>query len=252
MSSFAHSLVLRIKQVWRLLLTSLGLLFAPLLLLLAPFKRFWPRRLLSKRASAWRSAPMGQSTQSLNAGLFKANDTKGGELNRASPQTILRPVNPLFVLLSLISALCLNILPWGTWHWVPDWMALTLLFWVSREYRMLGFGVAFVCGLLMDVHDGTVMGEHALSYCLLTYAALLLSKRLPSFDMWSQVLQIWPVLLVAQTVTMLVRVFFGGHFPGWTVALIAPTLAAAIWPVVVWVLLIPQRRPLDVDQNRPL
>ncbi len=237
----------RIMQLWRLLLASLGLLFAPLLFVLAPFKRFWPRHLFNKRASAWRSTPMAVSDQSLNNGIFKAN-----ELGRAAPQTILRPVNPLFVFASLLIALCLNLLPWGSWHWVPDWLALALLFWVSREPRLVGFGVAFIFGLLMDVHDGTVMGEHALSYCLLCYAAVVLSRRLPSFDMGSQALQIWPVLLATQAVTLFVRVFFGGHFPGWTAALVAPTLAAIIWPLVTWVLLIPQRKPLDIDQNRPL
>jgi rod shape-determining protein MreD len=237
----------RIKQLWRLLLTSLGLLFAPLLFVLSPFKRFWPRHLFNKRASAWRSAPMAVSEQGLSGGIFKTN-----ELGRAAPQTILRPVNPLFVFASLLIALCMNLLPWGSWHWVPDWLALTLLFWVSREPRLVGFGVAFIFGLLMDVHDGTVMGEHALSYCLLCYAALALSRRLPSFDMGSQALQIWPVLLAAQAVTLIVRVFFGGYFPGWTAALVSPTLGAIIWPVVTWVLLIPQRKPLNIDQNRPL
>lgn len=237
----------RVKQLWRLLLGSLALLFTPLLFVLAPFKRFWPRRWFNKRASAWHSAPMAASSHSLDSGLFKSS-----ELNRAAPQTILRHVNPLFVYASLLIALCLNLLPWGSWHWVPDWLALTLLFWVSREPRLIGFGTSFIFGLLMDVHDGTVMGEHALSYSLLCFAALALSRRLPSFDMGSQALQIWPVLLIAQAVTLLVRVFFGGYFPGWTAALVAPTLGAMIWPVVTWVLLIPQRKPLDIDQNRPL
>jgi rod shape-determining protein MreD len=247
MKAIINLLGRRTMQLWQLLLASLGLLFAPLLFVLAPFKRFWPRHLFNKRASAWRSAPMAVSEQNLSSGIFKAN-----ELGRAAPQTILRPVSPLFVFVSLLIALCMNLLPWGSWHWVPDWLALALLFWVSREPRLVGFGVAFIFGLLMDVHDGTVMGEHALSYCLLCYAALALSRRLPSFDMGSQSLQIWPVLLAAQAVTLIVRVFFGGHFPGWTAALVAPTLGAIIWPVVTWVLLIPQRKPLDIDKNRPL
>jgi rod shape-determining protein MreD len=70
--------------------------------------------------------------------------------------------------------------------------------------------------------------------------------------MGSQALQIWPVLLAAQAVTLIVRVFFGGYFPGWTAALVSPTLGAIIWPVVTWVLLIPQRKSLNIDQNRPL
>jgi len=40
-------------------------------------------------------------------------------------------------------------------------------------------------------------------------------------------------------------------FPGWSV-LLAPTIEALLWPVVTLVLLAPQRRAPDPDQNRPL
>ena len=33
---------------------------------------------------------------------------------------------------------------------------------------------------------------------------------------------------------------------------IAPALEALLWPLASWVLLAPQRRPPDNDQNRPL
>jgi rod shape-determining protein MreD len=203
--------------------------------------------LLSKRASAWRSDPIGVNRHPLSQGLLKQ-----GEFNRASPQMILRPVNPWFVLFTLLVAMSLNLLPWGSWHWAPDWLAVVLLFWANREPRLIGFGVAFIFGLMMDVHDGTVMGEHALSYSLLTYAAIALSRRLPSFDTRSQALHIWPILLAVQTLILTVRVFFGGHFPGWLAALVAPSLSALLWPLITWLLLWPQRKPLDVDQNRPL
>ena len=43
----------------------------------------------------------------------------------------------------------------------------------------------------------------------------------------------------------------GGVFPGWDL-LIAPAIEAVLWPVVSMLLLAPQRRAPDPDENRPL
>jgi rod shape-determining protein MreD len=51
---------------------------------------------------------------------------------------------------------------------------------------------------------------------------------------------------------VLVRVIFGGAFPGWAATLIAPTLSAVLWPLIAWLLLAPQRKPLVIDNNRPI
>jgi len=48
-----------------------------------------------------------------------------------------------------------------------------------------------------------------------------------------------------------VRLLSSGSFPGWTL-LLAPLFEALLWPVVSWVLLAPQRRAPDRDENRPL
>jgi rod shape-determining protein MreD len=43
----------------------------------------------------------------------------------------------------------------------------------------------------------------------------------------------------------------GGMFPGWML-LLAPLVEALLWPLVTLLLLAPQRRAPDPDQNRPL
>jgi rod shape-determining protein MreD len=50
---------------------------------------------------------------------------------------------------------------------------------------------------------------------------------------------------------MLVRMIAGGMFPGWEL-LLAPAFEALLWPIVTLLLLAPQRRAPDPDQNRPL
>ena len=106
-------------------------------------------------------------------------------------------------------------------------------------------------GLLNDVHEGALLGQYALSYTLLCFGATTLSRRLLWFSLTEQAVQIFPLFLAADLVTLAVRLSVAGMFPGWSF-LLAPVLQAALWPVATWVLLAPQRRAPDPDQNRPL
>jgi rod shape-determining protein MreD len=60
-----------------------------------------------------------------------------------------------------------------------------------------------------------------------------------------------PLFFAAHAVAMVARLAAGGMFPGWTV-LLAPVFEALLWPLVVLLLLAPQRRAPDPDKNRPL
>jgi hypothetical protein len=98
-----------------------------------------------------------------------------GTMNR--PHYILLPVSPLFIAFSLFCAFLLNLLPWGHFIGVPDFVALVLVFWGVHQPRKVGIGTAFFLGLLMDVHDATLLGENALAYTLLSYFAIMLHRR---------------------------------------------------------------------------
>jgi rod shape-determining protein MreD len=52
-------------------------------------------------------------------------------------------------------------------------------------------------------------------------------------------------------VSFVVRMVAGGMWPGWELML-APVFEAALWPLATTLLLAPQRRAPDPDQNRPL
>jgi rod shape-determining protein MreD len=59
------------------------------------------------------------------------------------------------------------------------------------------------------------------------------------------------LLLFAQAVAALVRLAAGAEFPGWTLA-VGPIVGALLWPVVTTVLLMPQRRPVEIDETRAI
>lgn len=164
---------------------------------------------------------------------------------------LLLPVNPLFIWLSLFLALSLNMLPWGRVAGVPDFLAVAVVFWNVHQPRRVGVGVAFVMGLVMDVHQGALLGQHALAYTLLSFFAITVHRRLLWFTVASQAVQIVPLFMAAHAVSLLVRLIAGAAFPGWGL-LGAPLIESMLWPLASFVLLAPQRRAPDRDKNRPL
>ena len=170
-------------------------------------------------------------------------------------QQLLLPANPVFIWGSLLAALLLNMVPnmagLGRAAWMPDMLALVLVFWSVHQPLRVGVGAAFVFGLLLDVHQAALLGQHALSYTALCYFAITIHRRLLWFTVPSQALQVLPLFVAAHAIELTIRMISGGLFPGWPL-LAAPLLEAALWPVVSIVLLVPQRRAPNPDANRPL
>lgn len=167
------------------------------------------------------------------------------------PQYILLPVNPYFIAFSLAAAFLLNLMPWGRLIGIPDFVALVVLFWNVHQPRKVGMGIAFFLGLLMDVHDASLLGEHALAYTLLSYGAITIHRRVLWMPRGLQVFAVAPLLVVAQLVPFVIRLLTGAAFPGWG-QLVHGFVEAALWPLVCSLLLMPQRRPADPDDTRPI
>ena len=168
-----------------------------------------------------------------------------------SGQQLLLPANPVFIWFSLIAALLLNMLPLGRVPWMPDFLALVLVFWNVHQPLRVGIGVAFMFGLTMDVHQTSLLGQHALSYTSLSFLAAMIHRRLLWFSVPSQAVQLLPLFALAHAVELIIRLIGGGIFPGW-ILLVAPAAEALLWPLVSILLLVPQRRAPDQDENRPL
>ena len=168
-----------------------------------------------------------------------------------SSSRILQPVRPWFIVLSLFAALLANFLPTSAWLWIPDWVALTLVFWCIREPRRVGMSTAFILGLAMDVADSSLMGQHALAYVLAAYFASSLSRRILWFPLGQQALHVLPLLLMVQVVQFCVRALPGVELPGISY-FIGPVIGATLWWPTTFILLLPQYQPVDRDANRPI
>jgi rod shape-determining protein MreD len=166
-------------------------------------------------------------------------------------QRILLPVRLSTIFASFALALLANFLPWRSVALVPDFVALVLVFWCVRQPRLVGLGAGWLLGLLIDVGNGVLMGQHALAYALLAFASITLSRRILWFTLGGQALHVLALLLFSQGVAALVRLAAGADFPGWSLA-VGPLAGALLWPVVTTLLLMPQRRAVEVDETRAI
>lgn len=166
-------------------------------------------------------------------------------------QPLLLPANPVFIWFSLIVALMVTMLPLGRIAWMPDVLAVVVVFWSVHQPLRIGVVAAFLFGLAVDVHQTSLLGQHALAYTALSYFAITIHRRLLWFKVPSQAIQVLPLFVASHAIELAIRLLAGGSFPGVTVVL-APVIEAALWPVVSVLLLLPQRRAPDPDENRPL
>ena len=166
-------------------------------------------------------------------------------------QPLLLPANPFFIWFTLILALMVNMLPLGRVPWMPDVLAIALVFWSVHQPLRIGVVAAFLFGLAVDVHQTSLLGQHALAYTTLSYFAITIHRRLLWFTVPSQAVQVLPLFAAAHGIELAIRMLAGAPFPGATF-LLAPVAEAALWPVVSVLLLLPQRRAPDPDENRPL
>ncbi|HEY8904737.1 MAG TPA: rod shape-determining protein MreD [Rhodoferax sp.] len=170
-------------------------------------------------------------------------------------QQLLLPANPWFIWGSLLAALAFSMLQnmglWGRAAWLPDLVAVALVFWAIHQPQRVGVGTAFLLGLAMDVHQSALLGQHALTYSALSFLAIGIHRRILWFSVPSQAMQVLPLFIAAHVLMLAIRLLTGDIFPGWS-ALLAPVLEALLWPLVSVLLLLPQRQAPDPDDNRPL
>jgi rod shape-determining protein MreD len=170
---------------------------------------------------------------------------------QAQPQRILLPAKVSFIVLTVTLALLFNLLPWRNSVGVPDLTAAVLAFWCIHQPRRVGIGVAWTLGLLLDVGNGALLGQHALGYSVLAFLAFAVHRRILWFPLWQQALHLLLLLLSTQLLTLVIRLAAGAGFPGWTY-FAGSFICAALWPVLSFLLLLPQRQPEMMDENRPI
>ena len=147
------------------------------------------------------------------------------------------PASVALIFFSIVGAYLLAVLPWqGQWMLArPDFVLIVLVFWTVNEPRSIGQGVAFALGLLMDVSDSMLLGQHALAYVAAVFGAQVLRVRILTFPLPEQTLHVLGLTVAASLVMLALNLLLGADFPGFAY-LVSPVITALLWAPVNWVL----------------
>jgi rod shape-determining protein MreD len=150
------------------------------------------------------------------------------------------PAGAGLMFFSLLAAYALAVLPWSGSGLLlrPDFVLVVLLFWAIHEPRSIGQGVAFWLGLLMDVSDSMLLGQHALAYVIAVFGAQVLRVRILSFQLPEQALHVLGLSFMASAVMLLLNLLLGADFPGF-LYVISPAITGLLWAPVSWLLYSP-------------
>jgi rod shape-determining protein MreD len=164
-------------------------------------------------------------------------------------QEFLLTASNLFIAMSLLVALLLNWLPWqGVWLAMrPDFVALVLLYWCTHKPYRVGIGMAWIVGVLADVADASLFGQHALAYTVLAFGGIVLNRRMQMFDLRQQTLQVFPVLLLTYVVYTLVHWQLHGYI-AWRYFL-GSVVSALLWiplTLLLQIMRLPRSTPDDL------
>lgn len=130
-----------------------------------------------------------------------------------SANEIQRPVSNWFIVFSVLLALFLNSLPWQGMGLMlrPDFVAVVMLYWCVHKPLRVGIGMSWMVGILADVADASLFGQHALAYTLLAFGGVLLHRRLQMFNLRQQTTQVFWIFALTYAAYTLVHWQVGGY-----------------------------------------
>jgi rod shape-determining protein MreD len=120
--------------------------------------------------------------------------------------------------MSLVAALLLQLLPFSGFllQIKPDFLLLTLLFWLLRAPHVCNIGFAWTAGIMMDLVCGDLFGQNALAYALTAFLAVMYQRRLILFTVLQQSAYVFVLLMGNQLILLMLKSFSGAQFIGWT------------------------------------
>lgn len=127
------------------------------------------------------------------------------------------PRFPGAVLVTLVIALLLTLIPLPEQYemWRPEWFVLTFVHWALVIREKSSLILAFLMGLLVDVQYGSLLGQHALGFVIVTYAATRLGLRMTAEAVLQQFALISVVLAMYLLLNLWIEGVTGYTLGGW-------------------------------------
>lgn len=141
------------------------------------------------------------------------------------------------IVVSLVAALALTILPLPEFlvPGRPDWVALTIIYWLLMAPGRIGLVTAVLLGLCLDTLSGSILGQHALALLTVAYLTQRFALRIRVFPVVQMSFFVLLLLLVYHFVLFWIDGVTGESIGGAARWLPLAT-GAIVWPLLMGLL----------------
>ena len=138
---------------------------------------------------------------------------------------------PFIITLIVVLALTMLPLPRTVDAFRPDWIALIIIFWALATPRSYGSGTAWLVGIVLDVAQGTLLGQHALALCVIAYITVRFHLQMRVFPTLQLTATVFALLTLYQFLLFWINGVAGVQSPA--IVYWAPVLMGTlIWPLL--------------------
>jgi len=145
-----------------------------------------------------------------------------------------RAYRRLPVILTFMIGLILTImpLPGSAEPFRPDWLALLVIFWAMQMPRSWSVGTAWIVGMVLDVSQGTLLGQHALALCSVAFITVRFHLLMRVFPMPQLTATVFPILAIYQFLLFWINGVAGVDAP--LITYWGPVISGTVlWPFIM-------------------
>lgn len=139
--------------------------------------------------------------------------------------------NRIAIFITLFIALILALLPMPDWTiWLrPAWVLMVLIYWTMTVPYQLNIGIAWIMGLIVDLLNGTLLGEHALAFTIVIYFVTRMHMRLRMYHLLQQSISVLIFVLLYQFILYCIQGFIG-ELPNSHLFWLSSITSMLLWP----------------------
>ncbi|MFI3245367.1 MAG: rod shape-determining protein MreD [Ferrimonas sp.] len=143
-----------------------------------------------------------------------------------------------FLWLTLLIALLLQVMPWPALlqSWRPDWVLLTIIYWVLTLPHRFSILSACLVGVILDALLGATLGMRGLALSIVAFIVALQYQKLRHVPMVQQMVMVAVFTLLYHLLIFVAAYLRHGGVPfEW--AILQPALSTMLlWPWAFWLL----------------
>ncbi len=142
--------------------------------------------------------------------------------------------NFLIISITIITSILLTMVTFALGSFAPDWILLTMVYWILALPKNTHLYTSWFVGLLADVAYGSILGVNALTFTIVGYLIIRAYKFFRYLTIYQQTILIFLLLIVKETFNLWINMIlkindysYGDHY--WKTI-----TSALVWPAIFY------------------